>query len=178
MNNIFIDIESTGLDHKTGQIVEIAIVDSTGRCLLSTRYDVDYNLKLQPLQEIKAALDYNRLTEDVLSLYKPIDKHNLSLIEAILTQADLVIAHNADFDRSFLEETSNRLLGFNCFKSIKWGCSMALLAKSKGIKSGRVKLPNMQLGNIPHSALSDAQNCRLLYQSLELSSSSEPTWDW
>ena len=177
MKKLFVDTETTSLDPKTGEIVEIAIINDTGRCMLSTRYNVDYSQKLQPLQEIRAALNYNKLTEETLALYRPIDKYDLSTIESILNSADLVVAHNAPFEKAFLEQTAERILGYNCFKTINWICSMELLAKSKGIKSGRVKLPNMQLDNIPHSALSDAQNCRLLYQSLTTQLSS-PVWDW
>ncbi len=177
LKKLFIDLETSSLDPKTGQIVEIAIVDSIGRCMLSTRYDANFGLNLQTDKEIDAALAYNKLTREELSLYRPIDKFDLSTIEAILTSADLVVAHNAKFEKSFLEQTSERELGYNCFQSVTWACSMELLAKSKNIKSGRAKLPNMSLESIAHSALSDAQNCRLLYQSLTTELSA-PVWDW
>jgi DNA polymerase III epsilon subunit-like protein len=175
---LFIDLETTGLDPLTAQIAEIAIVDRTGRCLLSTRYNVDESLNLQPDKEIDSALEYNNLSREELSLYRPIDKFDLSTIEAILLSAGLVVGHNISFDANFLSETSKRVLGYDCFAGVEYTCTMALLAKSKNIKSGRVKLPNMQLGTIAHSALSDAQNCRLLYQSLKPSEDSPPDWAW
>jgi DNA polymerase III epsilon subunit-like protein len=175
---IFLDSETTGLDPKTGQIVEIAIVDETGRCLLSTRYNLDCTLQLQTDKEIDAALEYNKLTREELSLYRPIDKFDLSTIEAILTSAEVAIGHNVSFDKSFLESTSERVLGYNCFEAVKWECTMDMLAKAKGIKSGRVKLPCMQLSAIAHSALSDAQNARLLYQSLDTTKELSPEWNW
>jgi DNA polymerase III epsilon subunit-like protein len=175
---VFLDLETSSLDPQAGQIVEIAIVDETGRCLLSTRYNLDHTLHLQTDKEIDAALEYNKLTREELSLYRPIDKFDLSTIEAILTSAEVTIGHNISFDKSFLESTSERVLGYNCFESVKWECTMAMLAKSKGIKSGRVKLPCMQLDAIAHSALSDAQNARLLYQSLEPSENKSPEWNW
>jgi DNA polymerase III epsilon subunit-like protein len=164
---IFLDLETTSLNPLMGEVVEIAIVDEAGRCFLSTRYNIDESLRLQSSKETDAALEYNKLSRKELALYRSIDKFDLSTIEAILNSSDLVIAHNAEFDKAFLEKTSERILGYNCFQSLKWDCSMAKLAKARGIKSGRIKLPNMQLDSVPHSALSDAQNCRLLYQSLQ-----------
>ena len=175
---VFLDLETTGLIPQSGQIVEIAIVDEIGRCLLSTRYNINPTLCLQTAAEIDAALAYNKLTRDELSLYRPIDKFDLSTIEAILTSAEVTIGHNIGFDKSFLEATSERVLGYNCFKSVKWECTMEMLAKSKKIKSGRVKLPNMQLGAIAHSALSDCQNARLLWLSLSLTEKSSPDWNF
>lgn len=174
---IFLDVETTGLIAATSQIVEIAIVDETGRCLLSTRYNLDPELSLQTDKEIDSALEYNKLTRKDLSLYRPIDKFDLSTIECI-TAMNTVIGHNISFDKSFLEATSERVLGYNCFKSVEWECTMAMLAKDKRIKSGRIKLPNMSLDSIAHSALSDAQNARLLYKSLSSDESLEPDWVW
>ncbi len=176
MKTFYLDLETSSLDPKTGQILEIAIVDDTGRCLLSTRYNVDESLKLQTADEIDGALAYNKLSRKELGLYRPIDKFDLSTVYRILTSADLVVAHNAEFDKSFLEKTSERVLGYNCFQHLKWECSMTKLAKKRGIKSGRVKLPNMQLDSIAHSALSDCQNARLLWMSMTPDENAAPDW--
>lgn len=175
---VFIDLETTSLIAEVGQIVEVAIVDVAGRCLLSTRYNVDESLRLQTAEEIDGALSYNKLQREELSLYRPIDKFDLSTIEAILNYSDLVVAHNFNFDKAFLEETSKRILGYNCFQSLTWACSMAKLAKDRGIKSGRVKLPVMQLDSIAHSALSDCQNARLLWLSLTPDENAAPDWNF
>lgn len=170
MKELFLDIETTSLDPLTGQIIEIAIVDSTGRCLLSTRYNIDPTL--QTPEEIQSALDYNKLSLDELSLYRPLDADEIIFIATLLKNS-LVIAHNFEFDKAFLEQTSLRLTAQNLFKSVKWNCTMQRLAKSKGIKSGRVKLPNMQSHNVPHSSLHDCQNARLLWQSF-----TPQDWNW
>jgi DNA polymerase III epsilon subunit-like protein len=175
---LFIDLETTSLCPLTGEIIEIAIVDEAGRCLLSTRYNIDESLKLKSNREIDSALEYNKLSREELSLYRSIDRFDLSTIQAILLSASLVVGHNVSFDASFLSETSKRILGYDCFANVEYTCTMALLAKSKSIKSGRVKLPNMQLASIAHSALSDAQNCRLLYQSLITNESPAPEWNF
>jgi hypothetical protein len=59
---LFIDLETTGLTFETAQVVELAIVDINGRCLLSTRYGLVPSLKLQTASEIDKALEYNKLT--------------------------------------------------------------------------------------------------------------------
>jgi DNA polymerase III epsilon subunit-like protein len=176
MKLLFLDLETTGLNAELAQIVEVAIIDETGRCLLSTRYKPS-NLGLQTELEIQKALDYNKLSLEELNLYPELDRESLHLLCKILTSADQVIGHNISFDASFLSETSKRVLGYDLFANIKYVCTMALLAKSKGIKSGRVKLPNMRLDSIAHSALSDAQGTRLLYQSLSPSENQSPEWN-
>ena len=170
MKELFLDIETTSLDPLTGQIIEITILKESGQCLLSTRYSIDQTL--QTPEVIKAALNYNKLSLDELSLYRPLDKDEITFI-ATLLKNNLVIAHNVEFDKAFLEQTSLRLTSKNIFKSVKWECTMQRLAKSKGIKSGRVKLPNMQSHNVPHSSLHDCQNARLLWQSF-----TPQDWNW
>lgn len=170
MKELFLDIETTGLDPHTGQIIEITILKESGQCLLSTRYNIDP--ALQTPEVIQAALDYNKLSLDELSFYQPLDKDGITFIATLLKNS-LVIAHNVEFDKAFLEQTSLRLTAQNLFKSVKWDCTMQRLAKSKSIKSGRVKLPNMQSHNVPHSSLHDCQNARLLWQSF-----TPQDWNW
>lgn len=175
MKNLFVDVETTGLNPAISQVVEIAIINETGRCLLSTRYAVDLTLNLQHINDINTALEYNKLSFNELALYTPLNKYGLMQIAALLA-GNKVIAHNSEFDKAFLEAASDRVLGYNCFNEIPWDCSMKALAKSKGIKSGRIKLPCMSLDSIAHSALSDAQNCRLLWQSLTEEKNND--WQW
>lgn len=166
MKTFFLDFETTGLNVELAQIVEVAIIDETGRCLLSTRYKPS-NLGLQTELEIQEALDYNKLSLEELNLYPELDRQSLHLLCKILTSADIICSHNVEFDKAFLEKESYRLFNHNLFYELNWICTMKLYAKSKNIKAGRIKLPNMQLDSVPHSALSDAQNARLLYQSLQ-----------
>jgi DNA polymerase III epsilon subunit-like protein len=163
---LFIDLETTGLTFETAQIVELAIVDINGRCLLSTRYGLDNTLKLQTATEIDKALEYNKLTRDELELYPPMGLNALALVHEILKSGSLVVGHNISYDMGILTATSTRLFGSDIFRDLKTYCTMGYYAKSLGIKSGRKKLPNLQLDSVPHSALSDVQNCRLLYQQL------------
>lgn len=172
----FLDVETTGLNPNKSQIVEIAIVDETGRCLHSTRYDF-YRNGLQTDTEIDAALAYNKLTREELSFYPKCSLEELRFICNILKRANYVVAHNVAFDSAILKETSIRLCGEDLFNDINYKCSMLKLAEQKGIKSGRIKLPNLQLNPIAHSALSDAQNCRLLWLSLNTELQIND-WNW
>jgi DNA polymerase III epsilon subunit-like protein len=175
----FIDLETTGLEHDKVQIVELAIVCETGRCLLSTRYGLNPTINLQTDSEIDAALSYNKLTREELGLYGKMTSDSLFDIYNLLACRDFVVAHNSGFDYGVLKETSLRLIGKDIFKDLIWKCSMKEFAKEKGIKSGRVKLPNLQLNPIAHSALSDVQNCRLLWASLEINKeNSSSDWNW
>lgn len=173
---VFLDLETTGLDLEKSQIVEIAIVNEAGRCLHSTRYDF-YRNDLQTDVEIDAALAYNKLSREELNFYPKCSLEELQFILNILKRADYVVAHNAAFDSAILKETSIRFCNEDIFQSINYECSMKKLAKQKGIKSGRIKLPNMQLDSIAHSALSDVQNCRLLWLSLNTELKAND-WNW
>ena len=172
----FLDLETTGLDLQRSQIVEIAIVDETGRCLHSTRYDF-YRNGLQTDIEIDAALAYNKLTREELCFYPKCSLEELYFIRNILKRADYVVAHNVAFDSAILKQTSIRFCGEDLFHDTNYKCSMLKLAKQAGIKSGRIKLPNLHLNPIAHSALSDVQNCRLLWLSLNTELQIND-WNW
>ena len=172
---LFLDTETTGLNFETSQIIELGIIDDTGRVVYFKRFDLrpEYN---QSNTETDQALSYNNVSRQELALSQEMTATDLEDIAALLNNSEQVIAHNSDFDRQMIENAARVLSKPSIFDSVNWACSMTIYAKKLGYKSGRVKLPNTSLESIAHSVISDCNNCRLLYQSL--TGTQPPTWEF
>lgn len=118
---LFVDVETTGLDHQTDEIIELAIVPFT--------YGPDgqiYEVK-EPFQRFNKpqkpiSAEITRLTgiTDEIVAGHVIDAAE---VEAFAQEAVLVIAHNASFDRRFVEKLAPgfALKGWACSQSqIDW----------------------------------------------------------
>ena len=114
---IFLDTETTGLDPETDAIIELAMVpfefDSMGNIY---RVLPAYNSFQDPGRPIPAiATAITGITDEMVS-GQAID---LEQVATMLSDAVIVIAHNARFDRPVAE----KLLAD--FTKISWGCSIA-----------------------------------------------------
>lgn len=114
---ILVDTETTGLQHVKEEIIEIGAVaftyDSDGRI-----GDVvgAYSGLRQPSKPIPPEITrLTGITDDMVA-GKEID---LAALEALVEPADLVIAHNAGFDRPFCEKLSS------AFVPKAWACSVS-----------------------------------------------------
>ena len=114
---LYIDVETTGLDHAADHIIQLAITPFTftadGRVCAVRPSESWYEDPGVPISD-----EITRLTgirqADVAG--QRIDDER---VHALLAEAVLVIAHNAAFDRPFLEPR------FPGFAEKPWGCSMA-----------------------------------------------------
>lgn len=115
---VIIDTETTGLDTKTCKIIEIA--------LLTVYYDG--NLEIRDVGVSYEGLqDPGEPLSDEVKRVTGLDdeklkgqKINWAGVTKMLLQADLIIAHNAAFDRPILDRAfNNDLVGKH------WACSMA-----------------------------------------------------
>ncbi len=114
---IFLDVETTGLKPQTDRIIQIAIVKFT--------FGLDGRI-FDIVEEFMAFEDPGQLIPSHITHLTGItDNHvrdqrinDLQIIK-LMQQADLVIAHNADFDRPFVEKR------FPIFAEKAWACSMA-----------------------------------------------------
>ncbi|MDX7952546.1 exonuclease domain-containing protein [Lichenihabitans sp. Uapishka_5] len=94
---VIVDTETTGLDHRTHEVIELGMVafvhDGRGEVLSVTA-------EFSALQEPSGPLtpEIVRLTgiTDEMLEGKRID---LDAVEAFIAEADLIVAHNAGFDR-------------------------------------------------------------------------------
>lgn len=114
---VFVDVETTGLDPATDEIVELALVpfdfSRDGRIFAVHE---SFSRFRDPGRPIPAAVTALTGISDAMVAGASIDAAE---IEEFLGAAALVVAHNAGFDRRFLE----RLCG--AFATLPWACSWA-----------------------------------------------------
>jgi DNA polymerase-3 subunit epsilon len=114
---LYVDTECTGLDPDTERVIELALVpfeyDAEGRLY---RVLPAYNAFQDPGRPIPPFI--TRLTgiTDAMVAGQAID---LEAVARLLAQAELVVAHNARFDRPFLEQVHPG------FADLPWACSIA-----------------------------------------------------
>jgi DNA polymerase-3 subunit epsilon len=128
---VFVDVETTGLDHESDEIIELAMVPFSygpeGQI-----YEVHdaFQRFHQPKKPISAEI--TRLTgiTDEMVAGQVIDPAEA---EAFIQEAVLVIAHNAGFDRRFLEKLSP------VFALKAWACSQTQIDwAAEGIEGTRL----------------------------------------
>ena len=113
---IFLDTETTGLNSDSDKIIELAMVpfefDENGRIY---RVLPEYNEFNDPgilIPEFITQL--TGITDEMVKGHSI----NLDKVKNLLADAEIVIAHNASFDRPFCEDLSD------VFEDIHWGCSI------------------------------------------------------
>ena len=123
-----IDLETTGLSHEDDEVIELAIklieVDkTTGNYVTAVKQYESYNQPKQRISEEITAL--TGITNEIVK-GKEID---WALTEKLFSYSQLVVAHNAWFDRNMLEKYIRP-------RNI-WGCSSNDITwKERGNKRG------------------------------------------
>jgi DNA polymerase III subunit epsilon len=112
-----VDTETTGMDPKTDQVLEIGIVvfeyaAETGQVGRVVRCLSALEDPGRPIPPESTAI--HGITDDMVKGQRFDDAAVASLLEGVA----LVIAHNASFDRPFLEAR------FPLFEQLHWGCSI------------------------------------------------------
>lgn len=114
---IYLDTEATGLNPDTDRVIELALVpfeyDAEGRLY---RVLPAYNALQDPGMPIPPFITGITGISDDMVAGQRID---LDAVARLVKDADLVIAHNARFDRPFVEQL------YPGFEDIAWGCSIA-----------------------------------------------------
>ena len=115
LRGLFIDTETTGLDYKQDKIIEIALVpfefSKDGRIF---KVDDGYNALQDPGILIDEKI--TALTGITNAMVKD-QALDLNLIETMVKSVSIIIAHNAGFDRKFVEKQCS------VFTEKAWGCS-------------------------------------------------------
>lgn len=114
---LFVDVETTGLDPKRNEIIELAMTrfyyGADGRVV---GVGESFQGLRQPSEPIAPEITALTGITDAMVEGRSIDPHDVS---RFANSAHLVIAHNAAFDRRFLERFSD------VFVTKPWACSMA-----------------------------------------------------
>lgn len=162
----FLDVETTGLDPKEHEIVEIAVVALNGSVLLDT--------KVKPVRIETAhpkALEVNGYNEADWSDAPTFDEIKDDVMEALKHR--VVVAQNPNFDRSFVVEALDRVGVEKAYRKVKRHVvDTTTLAWEHLVPCGLDRL-NLEaicefLGvpldrSVRHGALEDAQACRAAY---------------
>ena len=168
---LVLDTETTGLDWRSESIIELAMlaVDidlQTGHPVGDVEVYEDFEYPGRPIPP-----EITKLTgitnKDVMG-----QKLNEDKIKDMVARADLIVAHNAGFDRPFVE---NRL---EVFEHKAWACSFASIDwKAQGLGSAKLEFLCSELGWFydAHRAQVDCHALlRVLSADLKTSSESKP----
>ncbi len=162
---IFLDVETTGLDASTEQVIELAMIPfefaSDGRIF---GVGDGYNGLRDPGVPIPEEI--SRLTgiTDSMVAGQALDN---ARIEALLEPAHLIVAHNAGFDRPFAESLHP------LFAARAWACSLAEVPwREEGLEGTKLDYLAYRFGFF-YAAHRAADDCRaginLLAQTLPTS---------
>jgi len=118
---LFVDVETTGLDHQSDELIELAMVPFTyGADGQIFEVKEPFQRFHQPTKSISAEITkLTGITNEMVAGHK-IDPAE---VEAFAKDAVLIVAHNAAFDRRFLEKLtpSFALKGWACSQTqIDW----------------------------------------------------------
>lgn len=113
---IYIDVETTGLNSDKDKIIELAMIpfeySQSGKIYRVLPDYTSYQDPGIPLPNIITKV--TGITDDMVT------GHSIDLeqVKKLLSTASIVIAHNAKFDRGFMENF------YDGFKDVAWGCSL------------------------------------------------------
>jgi DNA polymerase III subunit epsilon len=147
---LFVDVETTGLSAESDEIIELAMVPFT--------YGIDGRIfeveeAFQGFQEPSKPIspEITRITGIAQSMVAG-KRLDLASVESVASEADIIIAHNAAFDRRFLERLSPS------FQTKPWGCSATQIEwRMEGFEGSRLGYLVAQAGYFydQHRALND-----------------------
>lgn len=129
---LILDTETTGLSHESDRIIELAMllvsVDAaTGRPFGPVEIFEGFEDPGMPIPEV--AKQVTGITDEMVSGQR-LDE---ARVQALIERADLVVAHNAGFDRPFVEAR------FPGFAHKPWACSFADIDwKAQGAESAKL----------------------------------------
>jgi DNA polymerase-3 subunit epsilon len=160
---LFVDVETTGLSSEEDEIIELAMVPFT--------YGIDGRIfeVNEPFQGFQEPI--GPITSEITKItgidQSMVAGHRLDheVIESIVSSADIIIAHNAGFDRKFLERFHS------VFVTKPWGCSATQVDwKAEGFEGTRLGYLLAHAGYFydQHRALNDC------YAAIELLSNPLP----
>jgi DNA polymerase-3 subunit epsilon len=147
---IILDFETTGLDHAKDEIIEVAMVrfqysESDGITGVSDVFQ-SYNEPSVPIPAL--VVELTGITNELVAGHR-IDT---AALEAFVAEANIIIAHNASFDRKFAERLSP------IFEHKHWACTQTEIEWRKhgfgGAKLGYV-LADIGIFHNAHRAIDD-----------------------
>lgn len=161
---VAIDIETTGLDKVNDVVIELGLrsfkFNRINGDILSVK--AGYSELQDPGKPLSKEVKCLTGLNDTLLKDKTIDWSN---VEKFLSEADIVIAHNASFDRSFIEKH------VSVSKSKVWACSLKQINwTSKGFGIHKLEVLSIYHGFFTdsHRALADVDALLYLLYTLDV----------
>ncbi len=148
---VVLDTETTGLNHNEDEIIEIGLRQflfnrQTGEVLALSK---SYSSFQDPGRSIPAEItELTGITDEMVE-GKQIE---WPVVDALLEEASIIIAHNARFDRPFIDKKSA------VSKEKIWGCSIKQIDwRHQGFTSSKLELLNIYHGFFTdsHRAIND-----------------------
>ena len=157
---IVLDVEATGLSIGHDDVIQLALLPfeyetSTGR-ITNIKKDKAFNGLREPRIPISEEASLITGITNEMVLNKTIDSNS---VEEIINNTDLVIAHNASYDRPMVEQH------WNCFKNVSWACTFKSIDwLQEGFSSAKLELLGVNFGWFyeGHDAFNDCEACLAL----------------
>lgn len=149
---LILDLETTGLNHLKDEIIEIALLPFLYG-LDGTIYQTkkSYHSLQEPTCKIPTEITSITSITDEMTAGKKI---NISIVEEIIEASDIIVAHNASFDRPFAEKLTS------VFKNKPWACSMTEINwASEGFEGAKLAYLLVEAGYFyeGHRAINDCE---------------------
>lgn len=157
---LVLDVETTGLSHEVDEVIQLAMLPftyevDTGRILEIELENAFESLRQPSIPISEEAGLITGITDDMVS-GQSID---VASVETMIAEVDLIIAHNANFDRPMVEKH------WPCFAQKPWSCTLSSIDwLREGFTAGKLDYLGMQFGWFydGHRALADCDACLAL----------------
>ena len=157
---IVLDVEATGLSIGHDDVIQLALLPfeyevSSGKILNIQKEDAFDGLREPRIPISKEASLVTGITNEMV-INKKIDSKD---VEKIINSSDLIVAHNASYDRPMVEQH------WDCFKNISWACTFKSIDwLEEGFSSAKLELLGMNYGWFydGHDAFNDCEACLAL----------------
>ena len=164
LKKVFVDVETTSLRASTGEIIEFCIGTEKGRVwkICTRKVTPEFLDRADPI-----SLEINGYTDKNWKMAVS-QKVAAGLIVSCLTDADVWIGHNPDFDRRFIRALLKEYYpGFTLPKLVVDTRSLAVAAlAADGLTSSGMDIIRKHLGwslANAHTAEKDVLDCRRLF---------------
>jgi DNA polymerase-3 subunit epsilon len=162
---VALDVETTGLSSENDEVIQLAMLPfdyepQSGR-ILTVQKELAFEGLREPAVPISEEASLVTGITDAMVAGKSIDA---AAVAAVIADADLVIAHNAYFDRPMVERH------WDCFAEKPWACTLTSVDwLREGFGASKLDYLGMQFGWFydGHQAPGDCEAClALLAQTL------------
>ena len=157
---VVLDVEATGLSIGHDDVIQLALLPfeyevPSGK-ILSIKKEEAFDGLREPRIPISTEASLITGITNEMVINKKIESKD---VENIINNTDLIIAHNASYDRPMVEQH------WNCFKNVSWACTFKSIDwLQEGFSSAKLELLVVNFGWFyeGHDAFNDCEACLAL----------------